>query len=85
MKGLAAVDLGISEARAAKLIKTFDRAGDGHLAYHEFVRMLSSTRAESHAASVCCSDLPFVATPDCVVCVWCTIQLRNAISHFRRP
>ena len=32
----------------ARLVERFDRLGDGRLHYHEFVRMLSATRAEQH-------------------------------------
>ena len=47
-KGLAAIGIYISPARAAKMVAHFDRTGDGRLHYHEFVRLLSETRAESH-------------------------------------
>jgi len=47
-KGLAAIGIYISAARAAKMVAHFDRNGDGRLHYHDFVRLLSATRAESH-------------------------------------
>ena len=30
------------------MVKAFDRTGDGRLHYHEFVRLLTATRAEAH-------------------------------------
>ena len=48
MQGLAKIGIYISETRAAKMVKAFDRTGDGRLHYHEFVRLLTATRAEAH-------------------------------------
>lgn len=47
-KGLASIGVYISETRASKMVHAFDRTGDGRLHYHEFVRLLSATRAEAH-------------------------------------
>eukprot|EP01047_Picozoa_sp_COSAG01_P087066 COSAG01_NODE_19873_length_984_cov_1.628249_1_plen_161_part_00 len=45
---LAQIGIYISPARARKMVAHFDRTGDGRLHYHEFVRLLSATRAEAH-------------------------------------
>eukprot|EP01043_Picozoa_sp_COSAG02_P073616 COSAG02_NODE_14386_length_1277_cov_3.599564_2_plen_281_part_01 len=47
-KGLASIGVYISPTRASKMVRAFDRTGDGRLHYHEFVRLLSATRAEAH-------------------------------------
>ena len=47
-KGLASIGVYISPTRASKMVAAFDRTGDGRLHYHEFVRLLSVTRAEEH-------------------------------------
>lgn len=47
-KGLASIGVYISPTRASKMVAAFDRTGDGRLHYHEFVRLLSATRAEEH-------------------------------------
>jgi Ca2+-binding EF-hand superfamily protein len=45
---LAQIGIYISPARARKMVAHFDRTGDHRLHYHEFVRLLSATRAEAH-------------------------------------
>ena len=37
-------DKTISEEEAANIVGFFDQDGDGHLAYHEFMTMLQSTK-----------------------------------------
>jgi hypothetical protein len=57
-KGLASIGVYISETRASKMVHAFDRTGDGRLHYHEFVRLLSATRAEAHEEKTTAASAP---------------------------
>jgi Ca2+-binding EF-hand superfamily protein len=61
-KGLASIGIYISPARASKMVAAFDRTGNGRLAYHEFVRLLSATRAEEHEEKAAAAAATPVAT-----------------------
>ena len=57
----------------ARLVERFDRLGDGRLHYHEFVRMLSATRAEQHD-----DPIPSVRLHEAPADELARLQLENA-------